>query len=206
MNDTFENDEIVENDEVETVVERTRSTGAAAPNTTMLILLGVIVVLLVALIVVIFTGTGGSKTAETPGLNPTNGQTTTGGQTGMGGTTGTETAFDPATATKVAASVTPEDHVKQYFDAVVAGDYATAFALLPKGKQDEYGSQEAFAKQLTGYAVQGYTIDDSTEADGEAQVTATATMEGGSFQYLWTFVKDGDTWLVKSRALPGMGN
>jgi hypothetical protein len=30
-------------------------------------------------------------------------------------------------------------------------------------------------------------------------------MPGGAFQYLWTFVKDGDGWLVKSRTLPGMG-
>ena len=116
-----------------------------------------------------------------------------------------EAEFDPANATSVAEGTTPEQHVTQYFDAVLAGDYDTAYAMLPMSKQESYGSVEAFSEQLTGYGMTEYGIDSSTEEGDEAQVTATAVMPGGSFQYLWTFVKDGDGWLVKARTLPGMG-
>lgn len=178
--------------------ERTES---GAPNRTMMILLGVIVVLLVAIVAIILVRGGDSPTAGT-GATPTG--TTGTGTTGMGTGAAPAAQFDPATATKVAAGKTPEDHVKAYFDAVVAGDYATAFVMLPSAKQAEYGEQAAFAEQLAGYGVTGYTIDDVTESGNEAQITATANMPGGAFQYLWTFVKEGDVWLVKSRTLPGM--
>lgn len=184
--------------------ESTETVGSAAPNKTTIILLAVIAVLLVAVAVILFVNQNGS-TPVAPVATNTGG--TGGAPAGMGGSgSAAETPFDPATATKVAAGKSPEDHVKAYFDAVVAGDYAAAFAMLPASKQAEYGSQQAFADQLTSYGIESYTIDDVTETDTESQVTASASMAGGAFQYLWTFVKDGDSWLVKSRALPGMGN
>ena len=172
----------------------------ASRNRMTLILLGVVVILLVAIAVILLTGgdDAGSPTASNTG------------NTGSTNTTGTmpgatsETPFDPATATKVPAGQAPEDYVKTYFDAVVAGDYATAYAMLPTAKQADYGSEAAFSDQLKGYGVTGYTIDSATEEGNEAQVLATATMPGGNFQYMWVFVKDGDVWLVKSRTLPGM--
>ncbi|MBN1193363.1 MAG: hypothetical protein JXA36_06710 [Coriobacteriia bacterium] len=170
---------------------------AAAPNRTTVILLGVIVVLLLAIVgYFAFAGNGG--TADDAA------DTGTAETTGMTGTT-TEVEFDPATAVKVPEGQTPEQYVSAYFDAVVAGDFATAYAMLPTAKQAEYGSEAAFTTQLTGYGVTAYTIDDFTEEGEEARVTATASMPGGNFQYLWTFVKEGEVWLVKSRTLPGMG-
>lgn len=166
------------------------------PNNRMIvILLGVIVVLLIGIVayVVVGNGKGGTTdTASNPGTTP--------------GSTNTTAAavFDPATATVVAAGKTPEQHVRAYFDAVVAKDFATAFKLLPTSKQQEYGDEAAFTSQLSGYGITAYTIDNSTESGTDWQVTATATMGGGNFSYLWTFVKDGDKWLVKSRELPGM--
>ncbi|MDY0340022.1 MAG: hypothetical protein RBS17_02250 [Coriobacteriia bacterium] len=117
----------------------------------------------------------------------------------------TEDEFDPATATRVVEGVTPEQHVEKYFDAVLAGDYETAYAMLPTSKQESYGSVDAFSEQLTGYGMTDYSHDPAVEQGEETQVTATAVMPGGSFQYLWTFVKDGESWLVKARTLPGMG-
>jgi hypothetical protein len=185
------------------MMEETNGT-AAAPNRMILILLVVIVALLGVIIAIVVLG--GNDTPATDTAADAN-FTGTGTSTGMGTSTGTsaEVAFDPATATRVAAGLTPEQHVATYFDAVVAGDYATAFAMLPTSKQAEYGDEAAFAEQLAGYGVTDYAIDDVTEADGETQVIATANMPGGAFQYLWTFVKDGEEWLVKSRTLPGMG-
>jgi hypothetical protein len=184
--------------------ESTEKTGGAAPNRMTAILLGIIAVLLVAVVAIILTQQGGSRTTAGPATTPT---ATVGAPGSMGGAmgSGASAPFDPATATKVEAGKTPEEHVKAYFDAVVAGDYATAYKMLPAAKQADYGSESAFAEQLKSYGVTAYTIDDVTEEGGEAKITATASMPGGSFQYLWTFVKEGDTWLVKSRTLPGMG-
>lgn len=171
----------------------------AAANRTVVILLGVIVVLLVAVVVYLVAG---GKDADTPTASNN-------GNTGSTNTTstmpgGTETPFDPATATKVASGQTPEEHVGAYFDAVVAGDYETAFEMLPADKKESYGGIDAFAAQLQGYGITAYSIDSTTEEGDETQVLATATMEGGDFQYLWIFVKSGDDWLLKSRTLPGM--
>lgn len=173
-----------------------------------------VVIALVAVVVVLVGAIVGLVVLKKPATPaaPANGATAGGsatggsasnGTSGMPGSTATNAPFDPKTATKVAAGKTPEDHVKAYFDAVVKGDFATAYDLLPadkKAAQDE----AAFAEQLKGYGITSYKIDDVTEKDGETQVLATATMAGGSFQYLWTFVKDGDAWLLKSRTLPGM--
>ena len=169
----------------------------SAPNRTVLILLGVIVLLLLAIVAFFVLNNGDDGTATTTG------ETTGTATTGMPPTTASG-PFDPATATKVPAGETPEQYVKAYFDAVVAADFQTAYDRLPADKKAAQ-DVNAFSSQLTGYGVSAYTIDSATEEGEEAQVTATATMAGGSFQYLWTFVKDGDGWLVKSRTLPGMG-
>lgn len=173
----------------------------AGPNRTILALLGVIVVLLIAIIAFFFFR--GSDTASTTPDAQAPAATDTGSATSMPGATA-PVEFDPATATKVPAGETPEQYVVAYFDAVVAGDYATAYERMPADKKAA-STQEQYADQLKGYGMTEYTIDNATESGDEAQVTATAVMPGGSFTYLWTFVKDGDGWLVKSRTLPGMG-
>jgi len=182
----------------------TSETPEAAPKNRMtLILLGVIAVLLVAVVVIL--ATGGDKSTDGPTASNTGNTNTSTSTTGTtGGTPTEETPFDPATATQVASGQTPQQHVEAYFDAVVAGDYATAYEMLPTSKKDSYGGIDAFSSQLTGYGITGYTIDSTTEEGDETQVLATATMAGGEFQYLWTFVKVDDVWLVKSRTLPGM--
>ena len=177
-----------------TMMEETNT----APNRTVLILLGVIVLLLLAIVAFFVLDNGNDGTTTT-----TTGETTGTATTGMPATTASG-PFDPATATKVPAGETPEQYVTKYFDAVVAGDFQTAYDRLPADKKAAQ-DVNAFSSQLTGYGVSAYTIDSATEEGEEAQVTATATMAGGSFQYLWTFVKDGEGWLVKSRTLPGMG-
>ena len=185
-----------------------KETGAikAGPNKTVLALLGVVIALLVVIVAIVVL----QKPAATVSPVAATGST---GATAMGGTAATgampsqpatDVAFDTKTATKVTAGKTPEDHVKAYFDAVVSGDYATAYALLPldkKAAQDE----ATFAEQLKGYAVQSYKINSAKDTATGAEVNVTATMAGGDFEYLWTFVKDGDTWYLESRTLPGMG-
>jgi len=187
--------------ESESPAAESESPAPASKNHLTLILLGVIVVLLIAVVVVLVAGGNDSETPTASNTGNTNTSTTT---TGTMGGAATETPFDPATATEVAADMTPEQHVEAYFDAVVAGDYAAAYELLPASKKESYGSLDAFTAQLEGYGITGYNIDSATEEGDEAEVLATATMAGGDFQYLWTFVKVDDVWLVKARTLPGM--
>lgn len=112
--------------------------------------------------------------------------------------------YDPATAARVAEGKTPEEHVKAYFDAIVAGDYATAFALLPTDKR-EATTEADFAAQLQGYGINGYSMGATTEAAGDTIIQATANTPMGSFTYIWTFAQADGEWLVKSRELAGMG-
>lgn len=180
------------------------STGSTASNRTLTIALAVIVIALAAVIAYLVMGGSDSETpggvaAESTGTANAVTETTP----TMPGAT--EAEFDPKTATKVAQGMTPEKHVSTYFDAVLAGDYEKAYAMLPRDKQESYGSVESFGEQLAAYGMTEYKIESVVEEGDETQVTATAVMPGGSFQYLWTFVKDGDGWLVKSRTLPGMG-
>ncbi len=175
---------------------------AAPKNKSIVILLVVIIALLAAAVAYfVLADKGSTDTTTTPGTSTTEAPVTP--PAGMPGST-TPTEFDPATATVVAAGLTPEQHVTTYFDAVVAGDYPAAFKMLPAAKQAEYGDEAAFASQLTGYGITSYAIDGVVENGDETEVTATAVMPGGNFSYLWTFVKDGENWLVKSRTLPGM--
>lgn len=169
-----------------------------APNRTVLILVGVVVLLIVAIVVYFLFLNGDKGTVGTA-----TGEATATASAGIPPVT-PAAPFDPAVATKVPDGETPEQYVKTYFDAVVAGDFTTAYDRLPADKK---AAQDAasFGQQLTGYGVTSYTIDSAVEEGSEAKITATATMSGGAFQYLWTFVKDGDGWLVKSRTLPGMG-
>ena len=115
-----------------------------------------------------------------------------------------EVPFDPSTAVRVAEGVTPEAHVTAYMQALVDGDYATAYALLPRDKQESYVDEPTFAAQVGGYGVQSFSIDSVAQTEDTAEITTTIITPSGDFQYLWTFVKDGDTWLVKSRTIGGM--
>lgn len=181
------------------------TTGVTPKNNTVMIVLIAVIVLLAAVIVYFMFFQGTTDTPNEPAATATQPAGTEAvPPAGMPGAT-TEAEFDAATAVKVAAGKTPEQHVTEYFDAVLAADYATAYAMLPTSKQESYGTVDAFTSQLKGYGMTEYTIDSALEEGDEAQVTATAVMPGGSFQYLWTFVKDGEGWLVKARTLPGMG-
>jgi len=105
-----------------------------------------------------------------------------------------------ASETVVPAGETPEEFVAAYFEAVVDGDYATAYDRLPADKKAEQ-SLDDFAASIQDYAISGYTIDGVQEDGTQVQVLVTATMSAGSMSYLWTFSQDGDSWVLLSREL-----
>ncbi|MGB4593037.1 MAG: hypothetical protein WBI63_04585 [Coriobacteriia bacterium] len=172
----------------------------AGPNKGVLALLGVIVVLLGVIVAIIVF--------QKPATTTT---TTTGGTAGTASTATSATMpaaatgeFDPATATRLKDGVTPEQHVESYFNSIISGDYQTAYDLLPADKK---AAQDAasFGEQLAGYGITEFKLGETTTSGEDTLVNATATMAGGSFDYVWTFTKVDGKWVVKSRELAGMG-
>lgn len=105
-----------------------------------------------------------------------------------------------ASETVVPAGETPEEFVVAYFEAVVDGDYATAYDRLPADRKAEQ-TYDDFAASIRDYAISGYAIDGVQEDGTQVQVLVTATMSAGSMSYLWTFAQDGDSWVLLSREL-----
>ncbi len=128
----------------------------------------------------------------------------TGAPAGMGAATGETVEFDPATATKVPAGTEPEAYVKSYYEACDAGDYAKAYALLPKDKQASYGDANAFGEQLKGYGITGYELEPAKVDGDTATITAWQQTPMGAFGYTWEIVKVDGEWVVKSRNQSGM--
>lgn len=167
-------------------------TTAKTPNNrAIVIVLAVVAVLLVAVIAYMAFG---SKAADEPAADAGTGTATP----------SAPAAFDPATATRVPDGETPEAFVAAYFDAIIAGDFQSAFDRLPADKKASYGDVTAFTSQVQSYGMTEYTMGEVTESGEDTVVNAAAVMPGGTFNYIWTFTKDGGSWLVKSRDLGSM--
>jgi hypothetical protein len=159
-------------------------------NRTVTYLLGAVAVLLVVIVALVVlrgqpsTGTGtGNGTASTDTSVPAN----------MGGALPADIPFDPATATKVPAGETPKQYVENYYKAVLAKDYAKAYALLPADKKAAT-DEASFGAQLEGYGLTGYKMGEVATTGDSTTVGASMSAPGGEFGYV-----------VKSRTLPGMG-
>jgi hypothetical protein len=163
-------------------------------------LLGVVAVLLAVIVgVLVFKGpsTNVASTTDPTAVAPTTANPAVPAASAESG------PFDPAKATKVTG--TPKSHVAKYFDSIVKGDYKTAYALLPVDKQASYGSADSFGTQLKSYGATGYKMGSDKPAGDTETVEATLNTSGGGFTYIWTFVKYKGAWVVKSRAIGGMG-
>lgn len=164
-------------------------------------LLGVVAVLLAVVVGVLVFKPATVPPVDTTATGATaNPGSTTGNNNGIP-TTDPNAPFDPAKAT--AASGTPKDHVSAYFGAIVKGDYNKAFNLLPTDKKAN--GEQAFADQIKGYGMSSFKIDKVDEKGDTSVVNATVQTSGGPFTYIWTFVKYNGKWVVKSRAIGGMG-
>lgn len=172
-------------------------TGPVQGNRTTMYLLGVIVVLLaVVAAIVIFRQPAASTTDQTAQQPSSNLATpTTNSMPGIKPSTG---EFDAAAATKVTAK-TPEQHVKDYYEAILAKKWDVAFKLQPAASQAG-GSVEDFQATQTSYGMTAYkVVAAKTEGD-----TSTVDIEqdlgaNGKWGALWTFVKYNGAWVVQSR-------
>jgi hypothetical protein len=155
------------------------------------------------------TGVGGmpQQQAQVP---PQTGGATGGGA--MGGATGGNAGaapqapadFDPKTATKVPANSDPKKFVEAYYASIMKDDYKTAFAHLPADKQTG-SSPDALKTQIEGYGVTGYKIVSAAQQGDQYTVNADQqTSSYGTFSNTWVFVKNGNAWVLQSKAVTGM--
>jgi hypothetical protein len=110
-------------------------------------------------------------------------------------------AFDPSTATKLPAGMTPQEALKTYMENVKAGKYAEAFELLPLTQKNSYGTADAYGEQLKAYGITGYKISDPTTNGGDVLIVSEQDTPAMNISYTWTYTKVGSTWYVKSREM-----
>jgi hypothetical protein len=176
---------------------------AIGHNKTVLILMGVIVLLLVLIAGIVAFGGGSDVPAPTADAGTTV-PATTDGSTGMpAGTAAPPADYDPTTATQVPADQSPEDFTAGYYEALLAGDWETAFYSQPAHKQA--GTIDDFAGQIQGYGVVGYTVVSATD-QGETYVVVVDQQTGqfGTFENTWVFVQYEGAWVVQDKAVTGM--
>ena len=91
--------------------------------------------------------------------------------------------------------VSPEEHVRKYFDAYVAKDYNAAYEVQPafnKAKQ----TLDEFSTQRGGFPITAYEILPVTEQDDKQVVSVQYDLgeQYGVWVSTWTFTKDGSSW------------
>jgi len=113
--------------------------------------------------------------------------------------------FDAQNATRVPSGMSPREYVEKYYRSCIDGNYRTAYDMLPADKKAAVSADD-FAEQIKGYGMTAFNIRKTNLRGDDATVEVAATTSGGDFGCLWTFVKGGDGWLVKSRVLSGMND
>jgi hypothetical protein len=169
-------------------------------NRTVMVLAGAVVVLLIAFVVVVLmsTNSGGSQSTQTSNSATTTASTDT-SATGL--VSSTSAPFDPSTATKVPAGQAPQAFVSAYYQDMLDGKWADAFKMQPAASQQGQTVAD-FQATETSYGMTSFKLI------GEKTVDATATVvieqnlgANGIWGATWTFVKQGSTWLVKTRSV-----
>lgn len=112
-------------------------------------------------------------------------------------------AFDPKTATKLPAGMTPEQAMKSYSDAVMAGKYDAAFGLLPLASKNSYQNASSMGAQLKPYGITGFKQGTPTASGGDTSIVLEEDTPAMNINYTWTFTKVGGTWYVKGRSMGG---
>lgn len=152
----------------------------------------VVVVALAATLVYLWQSRQATQTTQQPTM-PTQ-------QAPQGMPSSAPAPFDPATATKVPDGQTPEEFLTAYLVACEKGDWEKAFASLPIGKQEQYGTAEAFGNQLATYGIQGHEVAEVSATDDEVVLSGIMkTGSAGDWSYDWTFKQADGVWYAADR-------
>lgn len=173
---------------------------------TIVIALVVVAVLLAALVgVLIYQQAQAAKTAQLTGASTTTDASSAGANSAItSNQTAAEAPFDPKTATKVPAGMTPEQLVKAYNEDVVAGKYDAAFKLLPAAVQTKtYGDAKSYAEQLKAYGISGYKMGKPSGSGDTQSIVAEQQTSAMAIAYTWNFKKVNGEWYVVSRVMGG---
>jgi len=142
-----------------------------------------------------------SPTATVPSSSAPAGASSSSGA--MSSTSVAPAAFDPKTATKLPAGMTPDQAMAAYTKAVVGAKWADAYALLPLAQKQSYQSAESMGSQLAPYNISGFKVGKSTTSGSDLTIVGEEDTPQMNIAYTWTFTKVGDTWYVKSRTMGG---
>jgi hypothetical protein len=133
-----------------------------------------------------------------------------GGSTAPGGATGGSAAapaaagpFDAKTATKVPAGSTPEQMLKAYGDAILAGKFAAAYKMLPLDKQQSYGDAAAYEAQVKAYGITKFNMGAPVTSGDKVTIVSEQVTPQMPITYTWSFKKVGGQWYVESRTMGG---
>ncbi len=111
------------------------------------------------------------------------------------------TTIDPADLgdpTLVADGKTPEDHVKEYFDAYKDGRYEDAYELQPAENKVKQPKDE-FVPLRKGMPISEFNIQPAREEGSSMMIDVQYDLGaqlGGSWISSWTFEKQGDDWIA----------
>jgi hypothetical protein len=175
------------------------SENASNNNRTVMMLLGVVVILLAALVVVVIMRQPATPVASTTTTAAAAASTAATSMPGVGSSTAA--TFDPKTATKVPTGVQPKDFVAGYYQNIMDKKWAAAFAMQPAtsragGTVADFQATEA-GYGMTSFKLMGQKITGDTATVVIQQDLGTNGIWGAT----WTLVKNGSTWLVKTRTV-----
>lgn len=114
-------------------------------------------------------------------------------------------AFDPKTATKLPAGMTPEQALKAYNDDIMKKKYTEAYNLLPLAQKTSYGTADAYGSQVGQYGITGYKLGQPVTTGTDVSISAEQDTPQMNISYTWTYTKVGKDWYVKSRTMGGTG-
>jgi hypothetical protein len=177
-------------------------------NRTVMILAGAVVILLIAFVavVVLNSGAASTQTASTTASTTTatsSASASTVATSNPGMASSTAAAFDPTTATKVDAKYTPKTFVAAYYQNILDKKFADAFVMQPKASQS--GSVADFQSTQAMYGMTAFSIFADSTGSTEATVVVRQNLgTNGIWNATWTFVKNGNQWVVRERKV-GMG-
>lgn len=112
------------------------------------------------------------------------------------------TPTEVGTPTVVAKGVKPEDHIKKYYDAYIAGKWEEAYELLPaisKAKEPlESYRQSRASMPITSYSI-GVPVESKEGTRSVVRYPVDVNSSGMQFQTTWTFIKQSDgSYIVDS--------
>jgi hypothetical protein len=111
--------------------------------------------------------------------------------------------FDPKTATKLPAGMTPDVALKTYMEDITHSQFAGAYALLPLAQKQSYVSADQYASTVKGYGITGYRLGKSQQSGSDVQIVSEQDTPAMNITYTWVYTKVGNDWYVKSRTMGG---